>query len=124
MLKSLASLVNLRARLFINLPSDHFVSALCRDLNVVINEQRNGLCRRTLQTLHEEDSHWIDVQEFGRSGRRGSDQRKRRVSRNLGNDLAKYTQAAVMHLLRCLTFVDVGIRLERIPRVAPSGSIP
>ena len=109
--------MDLWVRLGVNLPLDHFVRELRGDLDIVIDEERHGVGRRVLETLHEDHSHGVDVKNFGRSSWRRSNQRELRIPSDFGDNLAQDTQATEMHLLRALASADVGLRIERVPRI-------
>ena len=109
--------MDLWVRLGVNLPLDRFVSELCGDLDVVIDEGHDGVSRRVLETLHEDHSHGVDVKKFGRSSWRRSNQRELRIPSDFGDNLAQDTQATEMHLLRALASADVGLRIDLVPCV-------
>ena len=104
----------------VDLAPCHIVNELRRNLILLIDEQRKSVSRCVLETLQKNNSYRVDVQvlrwaSWGRTTKRlGS------IPCDLGNDLVHDTEATEMHLLRCLTSVDVGFGIER---AAASGSL-
>ena len=102
--------------LFIHFPPGHSVRKPRRNLDVVINDKCNCVCRRVLDTLRENDTHGDNVQELCWTVGWWTNQRKR--SCELWTDLAPGEKATVVHLLCFLIPIKVSLRVERLPAIS------
>ena len=92
------------------LPPDHSVRKPGRNLDVVINEERDCVRRRVFDTLREDDAHGVDVQELRRTAWWRTNQRNVAEPVSLG-----------MISLRMNSFlipVIVGLRVECLPEIS------